>query len=99
MKPLVELSFTPNPIASTKSTAFHYAGMNSPPTDMALYGTYVKNFVQAVVDYFGVEEVATWKFEVYNEPDLQLLGCTSHGTRTNASDSKCKYFDMFRECS
>ena len=56
-------------------------------------------FVRALVDYFGVEEVATWAFEVYNEPDLSALGCTSSGLTTNASDPECKYFEMFAECS
>jgi hypothetical protein len=57
MKPLVELSYTPNPLASTSSTAFHYKGNNSPPKDMAAYGKLVRDFVQALVDYFGEEEV------------------------------------------
>ena len=42
MKPVVELSFTPNPLASGTSTAFHYAGQNSPPKDMAVYRQYIQ---------------------------------------------------------
>ena len=64
MKPLVELSFTPNPLASGKSAAFHYAGPNSPPRDMDVYGEYVRDFIAAIVSYFGEDEVATWAFEV-----------------------------------
>ena len=37
---------------------------------MDKYGQYVYGFVSALVDYFGVEEVAKWKFEIFNEPDL-----------------------------
>ena len=52
-----------------------------------------------MVDYFGEDEVATWKFEVYNEPDLSNLGCPSVNLTTNASDPGCKYFEMFAACS
>ena len=47
MKPLVELSFTPNPIASSSSTCFHYKGQNSPPKNLTSYGEYIKGFAQA----------------------------------------------------
>ena len=62
MTPLVELSFVPNPIANGTQTCFHYAGACSPPTDdnMDKYGDYVFAFVSALVEYFGVEEVAKW---------------------------------------
>ncbi len=101
MKPLVELSFTPNPLVAKSATgkAFHYAGDNTPPVDMALYEQYIYDFVKALVDYFGVEEVNTWAFEVYNEPDLSQLGCKSTGLTTNATDPECKYFEMFAACS
>ena len=66
MKPLVELSYTPNPLVADKceSTAFHYKGCNTPPTDLAAYGQYVNDFVATLVGYFGQEEVSTWRFEV-----------------------------------
>ena len=72
MKPLVELSYTPNPLASGASTAFHYAGDNTPPlpyksyhsaAGMRAYGQVVNSFVQALVNYFGEDEVSTWAFE------------------------------------
>ena len=101
MKPLVELSFTPNPLVAANATgkAFHYAGDNTPPVDMAVYEQYIYNFVKTLVDYFGVDEVSSWAFEVYNEPDLSNLGCKSTGLTTNASDPQCKYFEMFAACS
>ena len=50
---------------SAQSTAFHYKGPNTPPTDMKAYGAVVKGFIEAMVDYFGIEEVSSWAFEVY----------------------------------
>jgi len=70
-KPIVELSFTPNPLASNASaTCFHYKGNCSPPKDLNAYYKIVKDFVSALMEHFGEAEVSTWLFEVYNEPNL-----------------------------
>ena len=104
MTPLVELSFVPNPIANGTQTCFHYAGACSPPTDgnMDKYGDYVFSFVSALVEYFGVEEVAGWKFEIFNEPDLDgAMGCPTvhNGLTTDWKAPNCQYFKMFREAA
>ena len=52
------------------------------------------NFVKALVDYFGVEEVAKWKFEIFNEPDLDgAMGCPTvkDGLTTDWKEPKCQY--------
>ena len=70
MKPIVELSFTPDPLASTNNTCFYYKGDCSPPTNLTLYNFLVNAYVAGMTARYGVEEVSTWLFEVYNEPDL-----------------------------
>jgi xylan 1,4-beta-xylosidase len=70
VRPVVELSFTPSPVNNGTCNHFYYNGCENVPTDFKLYGEYVKNFTAAMTDYFGVEEVRTWYFEVYNEADL-----------------------------
>ena len=100
MTPLVELSFVPNPIANGSQTCFHYAGACSPPTDqnMDKYGQYVYDFVTALVDYFGVEEVAKWKFEIFNEPDLDgAMGCptVTNGEKTALLKPSTYQCDLF----
>lgn len=70
VRPVVELSFTPSPLANDTCHHFYYNGCEQVPTDLNLYYQYVFNFTSTLVDFFGPEEVATWYFEVYNEADL-----------------------------
>lgn len=45
-------------------------GNTEPPNDFRVWGSYVRQFVQALVDEFGREEVSRWRFRVGTEPDL-----------------------------
>ena len=45
-------------------------GNTEPPADFKLWSSYVRQFVQSLVDEFGREEVAKWRFRVGTEPDL-----------------------------
>lgn len=45
-------------------------GNTEPPADFDLWSSYVRQFVQALVDEFGRNEVAKWRFRVGTEPDL-----------------------------
>ena len=45
-------------------------GNTEPPADFDLWSSYVRQFVRALVDEFGREEVAKWRFRVGTEPDL-----------------------------
>ena len=38
-----------------------------PPTNLTRYREMISAFGAALVHRYGIEEVATWKFEVYNE--------------------------------
>lgn len=72
VRPVVELSFTPPPVSPKGGTCNHfsYNGCETVPTDFKLYQTYIYNFTKTMVDYFGIDEVKQWYFEVYNEADL-----------------------------
>eukprot|EP01084_Bolivina_argentea_P029653 55062_1 len=73
MKPYVEISFMPEKFATnTKRTVCHYKGITSPPTSYELWYDFIKDWVQHLVDYFGINEVRLWKFEVWNEPNLSF---------------------------
>ena len=61
---MVELSFTPSPLANDTCHHFYYNGCEQVPNDLNLYYQYVFNFTSTLVDFFGPEEVATWYFEV-----------------------------------
>lgn len=72
MKPIIELSFMPELIASDPSkTIFHYKGGISPPKSMKMWNDLIYNFVTHLIERYGLDEVASWHFEVWNEPNLR----------------------------
>jgi xylan 1,4-beta-xylosidase len=83
MKPVVELSFMPAALAANPTqTVFAYKGITSPPRSYSKWGALVHELVRHLVDRYGMEEVETWYFEVWNEPDLHmpLFGDFWHGS-------------------
>lgn len=70
MRPVVELSFMPSALSSGDSTVFHYRGNITPPKDYAEWSELIRRLVTHWVDRYGIEEVAQWYFEVWNEPNL-----------------------------
>ena len=44
---------------------------------------YIQSFVRFLIDRYGQEEVESWYFEVWNEPDLPVV--FFHGTREDIS--------------
>jgi xylan 1,4-beta-xylosidase len=73
VKPFVELSFMPNKLAATQHfQAFWYKPDVSPPKDWAKWDGLITAFVQHVIERYGIDEVATWYFEVWNEPNLDF---------------------------
>jgi xylan 1,4-beta-xylosidase len=83
MKPFVELSFMPPVLAvNPRQTVFAYKAVTSPPNSYLKWGALVREFVKHLVERYGKEEVETWYFEVWNEPDLHmpLFGDFWHGT-------------------
>ena len=78
MKPFVELGFMPNALASGKETIFWWRGNVTPPSDYNKWGDLVKNLTQHFTERYGAEEVKTWYFEVWNEPNLSPGFWTGH---------------------
>ena len=74
VRPFVELSFMPKKMASDPNAlhAFWYKQNVSPPKDYALWDGMIKAFAQHLVARYGVEEVSTWRFEVWNEPNIDF---------------------------
>jgi len=70
MKPFVELSFMPLALASGKKTVFNYAANVTPPRDYRKWAALITRLVSHWVQRYGVKEVRTWFFEVWNEPNL-----------------------------
>ena len=87
VKPLVELSFTPDPLNKAWTPGlpvppvcnhFHYNGCETFPTNLTRYTEYIHDFVAALLAHYGPEEVSTWMFEVYNEADLHWSASGNH---------------------
>jgi xylan 1,4-beta-xylosidase len=70
MKPFVELGFMPNALASGPQTIFWWKGNVTPPKNYEKWAALVSNLTQHFTERYGAEEVKTWYFEVWNEPNL-----------------------------
>ncbi len=70
LRPFVELNGMPSALASGTQTIFDWRLNVSPPKDYAEWGALVEAFARHVVGRYGLEEVRTWYFEVWNEPNL-----------------------------
>ena len=71
MKPFVELSFMPLTLASGGKTVFHYQSNITPPNDYRKWADLMEKIVSHWVERYGIEEVRTWFFEVWNEPNMK----------------------------
>jgi len=70
MKPFIELGFMPSALASGNQTIFWWRGNVTPPKDYAKWEALIRNLTQHFTERYGEEEVKTWYFEVWNEPNL-----------------------------
>ncbi|MDD5148863.1 MAG: glycoside hydrolase [Flavobacterium sp.] len=70
VKPFVELGFMPSRLASGSQTIFWWRGNVTPPKDYKKWEDLIRNLTQHFTERYGEEEVKTWYFEVWNEPNL-----------------------------
>lgn len=73
MKPFVELSFMPGALASGKKTGIRYLNNITQPKSLEKWAEFIKRFITFLLDRYGKEEVESWYFEVWNEPDLAIF--------------------------
>ncbi len=73
VKPFVELSFMPKLLAARLDYhPFWYKPIVSPPADYAKWNALIHAFAQHLIDRYGIEEVSSWYFEVWNEPNIDF---------------------------
>ena len=73
VRPYVEIGFMPKAMARQLDyQAFWYRPIASPPADYAKWNALITAFAQHLVDRYGIDEVANWYFEVWNEPNLDF---------------------------
>ncbi|NNN00405.1 MAG: xylan 1,4-beta-xylosidase [Acidimicrobiaceae bacterium] len=74
IRPIVELSFMPAALArDPHATVFTYRGIISPPTNWTEWHDLVCALVRHLVERYGIDEVAAWGFEVWNEANLEVF--------------------------
>ncbi len=88
VKPFVEISFMPKKLAFNPDALhpFWYKQNVSPPKSMELWDALMTRFAQHLVDRYGIEEVSTWYFEVWNEPNIDFW---------NGIPRQKSYFDLY----
>jgi xylan 1,4-beta-xylosidase len=80
-KPFVEIGFMPEALSSKPQPYKHnwkpgdqygdiYLGWTYPPKDYAKWAELVRQWVLHSVERYGKEEVLTWYWELWNEPDI-----------------------------
>jgi xylan 1,4-beta-xylosidase len=69
IKPFVELGFTPKALATSENSIFYWKGNTSHPKPEG-WRDLVDAFIRHIEDRYGKDEVRTWFFEVWNEPNL-----------------------------
>jgi len=73
VRPFVELSFMPSKLASHQAVhAFKYHPIVAPPRNYDKWDALVAAFAAHLIDRYGIDEVAQWYFEVWNEPNLDF---------------------------
>jgi xylan 1,4-beta-xylosidase len=88
VRPVVEISFMPKKLAFNPDALhpFWYKQNVSPPKSMERWDDLMKYFAQHLVDRYGIDEVAQWYFEVWNEPNIDFW---------NGIPRMESYFDLY----
>jgi xylan 1,4-beta-xylosidase len=85
LEPFVELGFTPKALATSQNSIFYWNGNTSHP-DPAGWRELISAFIRHIEGRYGRDEVRTWYFEVWNEPNLAGFW--------EGADQKA-YFDLY----
>ncbi len=88
VRPFVELSFMPRKMAAdpSQTQSFFYQPVVSPPKDYKLWDDMMRALATHLVARYGLDEVAQWKFEVWNEPNLDFWA---------GSPKQATYFELY----
>jgi xylan 1,4-beta-xylosidase len=86
IKPFVEFAFCPGDLATQKGTVFWWKAHGSPPKDYAKWAELIRRTVTHWVERYGIGEVRSWYFEVWNEPNLHPF----------FKGTKSQYFELYK---
>jgi xylan 1,4-beta-xylosidase len=88
VKPFVELGFMPPDLDSHPKAAkvFFYHLRASPPKSYPLWDDLIETFARHLVQRYGIDEVSSWYFEVWNEPNIPFW---------NGTPAQQTYFELY----
>lgn len=92
-KPFVELGFMPLDLADVKGPPsrpwghWWYEGWSHPPKDYQKWYDLIYNLAKHCKDRYGAEEIKTWYWELWNEPDSATYYWRA------SSEEYCKLYD------
>lgn len=98
MKPFIELGFMPEGLASGPQTIFWYRANVTPPRDYAKWEAFIAAFTRHVTERYGADEVRTWYFEVWNEPNLTGFWIGTTGGKSDdefAPIARAEYYKLY----
>jgi xylan 1,4-beta-xylosidase len=74
VRPFVEISFMPKKLAFNPDALhpFWYKQNVSPPKSLERWDDLIRHFARHLVERYGIDEVAQWYFEVWNEPNIDF---------------------------
>jgi xylan 1,4-beta-xylosidase len=74
VRPVVEISFMPKKLAFNPDALhpFWYKQNVSPPKGLERWDGLIRAFARHLVERYGIDEVAQWYFEVWNEPNIDF---------------------------
>lgn len=63
----------PSALASGKKTGIRYKNNITMPRSLEKWSQYIQTFIRFLLERYGTQEVESWYFEVWNEPDLSIF--------------------------
>lgn len=85
IRPFVEFGFMPRDLASGEATQFWWKGNITPPMDYTIWADMLAALAAHWIGRYGVEEVSSWYFEIWNEPNLRAFW----------TGTKSEYFHLY----
>ncbi len=71
LKPILEMDFMPDALAEGPIVRHHSGGAINTPRDYNKWRDLIYHTVEHLIERYGADEVRTWYFEIWNEPDLK----------------------------
>ena len=99
LKPILETDFMPDALAEGPIVRNYNYGAINTPKDYRKWQDLVYETVKHCIERYGAEEVRTWYFEIWNEPDLKtfFIDGLERGElfRPEKVERLCKMYDHF----